>query len=68
MAILREKDAINRPNLNRGLIIFWLRNEHIHAWDPYSGHEGSVDDGLEITGNYLEKWGNDLFYLSNHSL
>jgi ADP-ribose pyrophosphatase YjhB (NUDIX family) len=47
--------TIRKPEFNRGLIAWWLRNAHRHSWDPYRGAE-PLDQGRVLDERYLEEW------------
>ena len=53
VALLRQENGINRPNFNRGLIAWWLRNEHRDSWDIYKGDKMHDE---KLNEKYLKEW------------
>jgi len=43
-----------RPEFNRGMVVWWLRNEHRSAWDPYSPWSERL--GPVLNPDFLWRW------------
>lgn len=58
--LLREQDMINRPEFNKGIIAWWLRNEARVNWDPYGPFRPSSsnpkDRNSDLNERYLQHW------------
>lgn len=52
-ALLNNDEAIRRPEFNRGLIAWWLQNEHKYAWDPFRGEDLPPEI---LDERYLKRW------------
>lgn len=52
---LLKVDDLRKPEFNRGLVIWWLRNERRCMWDPYRGAE-PLDKDTVLDERYLERW------------
>ncbi len=53
IALLKKKE-IRKPDFNRGIIIWWIRNRHRDRWDPYRGAE-PIDGHHELDEVLLAK-------------
>jgi len=63
---LLKNDLIYKPEFNRGLTIWWIRNQHRDRWDPYRGVNPLDEDKIldELTIVRLGALDLDNIYLS----
>ncbi len=56
--LLSGEATISRPEFNRGLNVWWLRNKHRDNWDSFSGTTYPLDWNVVLDERYLKKWEN----------